>query len=55
MEHDEGMRGRYVNVASTEDLTSEFLVEETLDEDAPPPWNIAPTDSFRIITYRRPR
>jgi putative SOS response-associated peptidase YedK len=49
------MRGRYVNVVSTADLTSEFDIEETLGHDAPPSWNIAPTDLVRIVTYRRSR
>lgn len=49
------MCGRYVNVASTSDLTSEFEIEETLGEDLPSSWNIAPTDPVRIVTLRRPR
>mgnify|MGYP001598066280 CR=1 FL=1 len=48
------MCGRYVNVASTANLTVEFAIEETLNEDLAPSWNIAPTDPVRIITYRRP-
>ncbi|HSY14942.1 MAG TPA: SOS response-associated peptidase [Jatrophihabitantaceae bacterium] len=47
------MCGRYVNVASTSDLQAEFDVEETIGEDLPPSWNIAPTDPVRIITRRR--
>jgi putative SOS response-associated peptidase YedK len=47
------MCGRYVNVASTADLTSEFEVEETVGEDLPPSWNIAPTDPVRAIMKRR--
>jgi putative SOS response-associated peptidase YedK len=52
--HTEGVCGRYVNVASTADLTDEFDVQETLGEDLPPSWNVAPTDPVRIITRRRP-
>jgi putative SOS response-associated peptidase YedK len=48
------MCGRYVNVASTADLTDEFDVEETLDEDLPPSWNVAPTDPVRVVVQRRP-
>jgi putative SOS response-associated peptidase YedK len=47
------MCGRYVNVAATGDLTDEFDVEETLDEDLPPSWNVAPTDPVRVVLRRR--
>jgi putative SOS response-associated peptidase YedK len=50
----EAMCGRYVNVASTEDLTAEFDVDETVGEDLPPSWNIAPTDPVRVVMRRRP-
>jgi putative SOS response-associated peptidase YedK len=43
----------YVNVASTEDLTDEFNVDEAIGDDLPPSWNIAPTDPVRIIVKRR--
>jgi putative SOS response-associated peptidase YedK len=46
------MCGRYVNVASSDDLTDEFDVEETLDEELPPSWNVAPTDPVRAIVQR---
>jgi putative SOS response-associated peptidase YedK len=49
------MCGRYVNVASTDDLTDEFDVEETVGEDLPPSYNIAPTDPIRAILQRTPR
>lgn len=48
------MCGRYVNAATTVELTHEFAVEETLDADLPPSWNIAPTDRVRVVTLRRP-
>jgi putative SOS response-associated peptidase YedK len=47
--------GRYVNSAASEDLIDEFDVEEVLDEDVPPSWNIAPTDPVRAIVQRLPR
>ncbi len=46
------MCGRYVNVASTVDLTDEFDVEEVIGDDLPPSWNIAPTDPVRAIMVR---
>jgi putative SOS response-associated peptidase YedK len=48
------MCGRYVSVRSDEDLTAEFDVEETVGEQLPPSWNVAPTDPVRIIAKRRP-
>ena len=47
------MCGRYVNVASTADLSSEFGVEEVIGDDLAPSWNIAPTDPVRVIMKRR--
>jgi putative SOS response-associated peptidase YedK len=48
------MCGRYVNVASTSDLTEEFDVEETIGDDLSPSWNIAPTDPVRVVVKRHP-
>jgi putative SOS response-associated peptidase YedK len=48
------MCGRYVNVASTSDLTDEFDIEEVLGDDLAPSWNIAPTDPVRIVVKRHP-
>jgi putative SOS response-associated peptidase YedK len=48
------MCGRYVNVASTADLTAEFAIQETLGPDVVPSWNVAPTDPVRAIMKRRP-
>ncbi len=44
-----------MNVAATADLTEEFDVEEVLDDDVPPSWNVAPTDPVRIVVERPPR
>src|SRR5205823_5892972 len=46
--------GRYVNAAATGDLVDEFDVEETLGEDLPPSFNIAPTDPVRVVVERPP-
>lgn len=48
------MCGRYVSVASTEDLSREFDVVEVVDESPAPSWNTAPTDSVPGIMTRRP-
>src|SRR5882757_9461832 len=49
------MCGRYVNVASTGDLTEEFDVEEVVGDAPGPSWNVAPTDPVRVIVERVPR
>jgi putative SOS response-associated peptidase YedK len=49
------MCGRYVNVASTSDLTSEFDAVEVDGDDPGPSWNIAPTDPVRVVLQRPPR
>jgi len=46
--------GRYVNVASTADLSDEFEVEEAVGDDLPPSWNVAPTDPVRVVVQRHP-
>lgn len=48
------MCGRYVSVKSDEDLTSEFDVEEVVDDPPPPSWNVAPTDPVRVVVQRHP-
>jgi putative SOS response-associated peptidase YedK len=48
------MCGRYVNAAATGDLVDEFDVEETVGEDLPPSFNIAPTDPVRVVVERPP-
>ncbi|MGI8679789.1 MAG: SOS response-associated peptidase [Jatrophihabitans sp.] len=48
------MCGRYVSVRSDDDLTNEFDVDEVVGEQLAPSWNVAPTDSVRIIAKRRP-
>jgi putative SOS response-associated peptidase YedK len=49
------MCGRYVNVASSADLTDEFDVEEVVGDEPGPSWNVAPTDPVRVIVERPPR
>ncbi len=49
------MCGRYVNVASSDDLVDEFDVEEVDDEPLPPSWNVAPTDPVRVVLLRPTR
>lgn len=49
------MCGRYVNVASNDDLTEEFDVEEVIGDDPGPSWNVAPTDAVRVVVERAPR
>lgn len=49
------MCGRYVNVAASGDLLSEFDAEEVLGDDPGPSWNIAPTDAVRVVVQRAPR
>lgn len=48
------MCGRYVNEAATADLVDEFEVDETVGDDLPPSWNVAPTDPVRIVVKRHP-
>lgn len=48
------MCGRYVSVRSDEDLTREFDVEETVGDELPPSWNVAPTDPVRVVVKRHP-
>lgn len=49
------MCGRYVSVASTEDLFDEFDLERAVGEALAPSWNVAPTDPVRVITLRKPK
>jgi putative SOS response-associated peptidase YedK len=42
-------------VATTSDLVDEFDIDEVVDEDVPPSWNVAPTDPVRGILRRPPR
>lgn len=44
-----GMCGRYANAASTAALVDEFDVDETIGDELPPSWNIAPTDPVRVV------
>jgi putative SOS response-associated peptidase YedK len=54
LRHTRTMCGRYVNVASTADLSNEFAVEQDIGDDLTPSWNIAPTDPVRVVIKRRP-
>lgn len=47
------MCGRYASIASTDDLVDELHVDEMLEEDLGPSWNIAPTDPIRAVLDRR--
>ena len=49
------MCGRYVNIASTHDLTDQFDVVEVVDEVSGPNWNTAPTDLVPGVLMRHPR
>lgn len=42
-------------MATTSDLVDEFDVQEVVDEDVPPSWNVAPTDPVRGVLRRPPR
>jgi putative SOS response-associated peptidase YedK len=48
------MCGRYVSVAADADLVTEFDVEQIIDENPGPSWNIAPTDPVRVVVQRAP-
>lgn len=49
------MCGRYANSASTANLYGLFGIDEVVDEDLAPSWNIAPTDPVRAVLQRVPR
>ncbi|WP_264669522.1 SOS response-associated peptidase [Arthrobacter sp. VKM Ac-2550] len=46
------MCGRYVMAKATADLVASFRTDETVGDDVPPSWNVAPTDGVRIVTER---
>lgn len=46
------MCGRYVSVASTDNLYDEFDLDTVVGEDLPPSWNVAPTDAVRMVVER---
>lgn len=48
------MCGRYANAASTANIYGLFGIDEVVDDDLPPSWNIAPTDPVRAV-LQRPR
>ena len=47
------MCGRYVMARSTGDLVAAFDVDETLDRDLEPSYNVAPTDEVPLVMERR--
>lgn len=49
------MCGRYANSASTANIYGLFGVDEVVDEDLEPSWNIAPTDPVRAVIERAPK
>ncbi len=51
----DGVCGRYANSTGTIDLIGEYATDETVDDDLPPSWNIAPTDPVRAVVQRPPR
>ncbi len=49
------MCGRYANSRPDADLIDAFAVTETVGEQLPPSWNVAPTQSVRVVLERAPR
>lgn len=49
------MCGRYANSSTDADLVDAFVVEQTVGEQLPPSWNVAPTRQVRIVLDRAPR
>lgn len=49
------MCGRYANSASTANLYGLFGIDEVVDDDLEPSWNIAPTDPVRLVLERPPK
>lgn len=48
------MCGRYVSVASTDDLYDEFTLDTVVGDGVPPSWNVAPTDAVPMVVERAP-
>ncbi len=48
------MCGRYVSVASTDNLYDEFNLDTVVGAELPPSWNVAPTDPVRMVVERQP-
>lgn len=48
------MCGRYVSVASTDDLYDEFALDLVAGDEVPPSWNVAPTDAVPMVVERAP-
>jgi putative SOS response-associated peptidase YedK len=46
------MCGRYASIRSDSDLLRDFAVASVVDEPPPPSWNVAPTQSARVVLER---
>ena len=49
------MCGRYASTTTDADLVNAFAVAETVGEQLPPSWNVAPTQQVRVVLDRAPR
>lgn len=49
------MCGRFANSSSDRDLVAAFAVAETVGDQLPPSWNVAPTQQVRVVLDRLPR
>ncbi len=49
------MCGRFANSTTDADLVRAFAVAETVGDQLPPSWNVAPTQQVRVVLDRAPR
>src|SRR4051794_34575238 len=49
------MCGRYASTRNDTVLAAEFVVDEVVDEELEPSWNVAPTQRVRAVVERAPR
>lgn len=49
------MCGRFANSSTDRDLVAAFAVAETVGDQLPPSWNVAPTHQVRVVLDRLPR
>lgn len=49
------MCGRFANSSTDRDLVAAFAVAETVGDQLPPSWNVAPTQQVRVVLDRLPR
>lgn len=49
------MCGRFANSSTDQDLVAAFAVAETVGDELPPSWNVAPTQQVRVVLDRLPR